>query len=234
MKSIVITLLLLLPQALLAEGLPAERHIAVSGQAYVEAVPDIAIVHVSIEHLASNLLQAKSKVDEVTSGVIKAVSSLGVREEDINASDIQASPQYDWTQNGQVYRGEQVSRTISITLRKIDLYSKLVHALIKGGITRINHIELDFSSREQLQNKALEKAIVNVKEKARVIAAAFGAKVGKVYRISEIPPPAVFMPQSERLQATKAMDASSDPGESLKVGKQRIHQDIQAVFYLED
>jgi uncharacterized protein len=234
MKPIVIALLLLLPQALLAEGMPAERHIAVSGQAYVEAVPDIAVVHVSIEHLASSLLQAKNKVDEVTAGVIRAVSPLGIREEDIIASDIQASPQYDWTQNGQVYRGEQVSRTISITLRKIDLYSKLVHALIKAGITRVNHIELDFSGREQLQNKALEKAIANVKEKARVIAGAFGAKVGKVYKIGEIPPPSVFMPQSERLQAAKAMDAASDPSENLKVGKQRIHQDIHAVFYLED
>lgn len=234
MKPMVISLLLLLPQALLAEGLPAERHIAVSGQAYVEAVPDIAIVHVSLEHLASSLLQAKNKVDEATAGAIKAASSLGIREEDIVASDIQASPQYDWTQNGQVYRGEQVSRTLSITLRKVDLYSKLVHTLVKAGITRINNIELDFSNREQLQNKALEKAIANTREKARVIAAAFGAKVGKVYKIGEVPPPAVFMPQAERLQAMKAMDTAAEPSESLKVGRQRIYQDIQAVFYLED
>lgn len=234
MKPIAISLLLLLPQALLAEGLPTQRHIAVSGQAYVEAVPDIATVHVSLEHLAPSLLEAKSRVDEITAGTIKAASSLGIKDEDIIASDIQANPQYDWTQNGQVYRGEHVSRTLSITLRKVDLYSKLVHTLVKAGITRINHIELDFSNRDQLQHKALEKAIINAREKARVIAAAFGAKVGKVYKVGEVPPPSVFMPQAERLQAMKAMDAATEASESLKVGRQKINQEIQAVFYLED
>jgi uncharacterized protein YggE len=233
MKPVFISLLLLFPQALLAEGLPDERHIAVSGQGYVEAVPDIATVHVSIEHLAATLLQAKARVDEVTANTIKAATAMGIKEDDIIASDIQASPQYDWTEKGQVYKGEHVTRTISVTLRKIDLYSKLVHTLIKAGITRINNIELDFSNREQLQNKAMEKAIANIKEKARVIAAAFGTKTGKVYKISEIPAPSIFEPQMERLQA-KAADTGTDPAESLKVGKQKIHQDIQAVFYLED
>ncbi|HEY3487194.1 MAG TPA: SIMPL domain-containing protein, partial [Gammaproteobacteria bacterium] len=158
----------------------------------------------------------------------------GIKEEDIIASDIQASPQYDWTQNGQVYKGEHVSRTVSVTLRKVELYSKLVHTLVKAGITRIDHIELDFSNREQLQNKALENAIANIKEKARVIAAAFGAKVGKVYRIGELPAPSIFMPAAEHLQAMKAADAAAAPGESLKVGRQKIYQDMQAVFYLED
>jgi uncharacterized protein len=234
MKRIFIFLLLLCPQALLAEGLPAQRHIAVGGQGYVEAVPDIATVHVFVEHLASSLLQAKSKVDEITSSTIKAASSLGINEDDIIASDIQASPQYDWTDKGQVYKGEQVSRTISVTLRKVDLYSKLVHTLVKAGITRIDHIELDFSNREQLQNKALENAIANVKEKARVIAAAFGARAGQVYKIGEIAPPSIFVPQTERLRAMKTADAAAEPNESLKVGRQRIYQDIQAVFYLED
>lgn len=234
MKPMLICLLFLWPHVLLAEVLPAERHIAVSGQGYVEAVPDIAIVHVSVEQLDSSLLQAKSKVDQITANTIKAVSSMGIKEEDIIASDIQASPQYDWTQNGQVYKGEHVSRTLSVTLRKVDLYSKLVHTLVKAGINRINHIELDFSNREQLQNKALENAIANVKEKARVIATAFGAKTGKVYKIGEIPPPSIFMPQAERLEATKAADAAAEPSESLKVGRQKIHQDIQAIFFLED
>jgi uncharacterized protein len=235
MKPIFISLLLLFPQALLAEGLPAERHIAVSGQGYVEAVPDIATVHVSIEHLATNLLQAKTKVDEVTANTIKAAAALGIKEDDIIASDIQASPQYDWTEKGQVYKGEHVARTVSVTLRKIDLYSKLVHTLIKAGITRINHIELDFNNREQLQNKALEKAIANIREKARVIAAAFGARTGKVYKISEIPPPSIFEPQMERLQAMEAKTAdSNEASDNLKVGKQKLYQDIQAVFYLED
>lgn len=236
MKPIFISLLLLFPQALLAEGLPAERHIAVAGQGYVEAVPDIATVHVSVEHLAANLLQAKTRVDEVTANTIRAIraaSALGIKEDDIIASDIQASPQYDWTEKGQVYKGEHVARTISVTLRKIDLYGKLVHTLIKAGITRINNIELDFSNREQLQNKALEKAIANIKEKARVIAAAFGAKTGKVYKISEIPPPSIFEPQMERLQAMKAAD-STEGSDSLKVGKQKLYQEIQAVFYLQD
>ncbi len=234
MKRILICLLLLLPQVLLAEGLPTERHIAVSGQGYIEAVPDIATVHVTVEHLASSLLQAKTKVDEITAGTIKAVSGLGIKEDDIIASDIQASPQYDWTENGQVYKGEHISRTISVTLRKVELYSKLVHTLVKAGITRIDHIELDFSNREQLENKALGNAISNVKEKARVIAAAFGAKVGKVYKIGELSPPSIFMPQAERLQAMKAADAAATPSESLKVGRQKIYQDIQTVFYLED
>jgi uncharacterized protein len=234
MKRMFICLLLLSPQALLADGLPIERHIAVSGQGYVEAVPDIATVHVSVEHLDSSLLQAKSKVDEITASTIKAASSLGIKEDDIIASDIQASPQYDWTEKGQVYKGEHVARTISVTLRRIDLYSKLVHTLIKAGITRINHIELDFSNREQLQNKALEKAIANIKEKARVIAAAFGARPGKVYRIGEIPPPSIFEPQMERLQAMKTADAGAEASDSLKVGKQKLYQDIQAVFFLED
>jgi uncharacterized protein YggE len=231
MKHIFI-LLLLFPTILPAGSLPPERHIEVNGQGYVDAMPDIATVHVAIEHLASDLLQAKTKVDAITAGTIATALSLGVSADDIHASDIQASPQYDWTQNGQVYKGEHVSRTVSITLHKIDLYSKLVHALVKAGITRINHIELDFSNREQLQNKALEKAIANVKEKARVVAAAFGSKAGKVYRIREAGPQPVFL--AESLQAIKRDAATAAPSDSLKVGKQKILREVQAVFSLED
>jgi uncharacterized protein YggE len=226
--------MLAFPQALLAEGLPTERHIAVSGQGFVEAVPDIATVHVAVENLASSLLQAKTKVDEITAGTIKAASALGIKEDDIIASDIQASPQYDWTEKGQMYKGEHVSRTISVTLRKVELYSKLVHTLVKAGITRIDQIELEFSNREQLQNKALENAIANVKDKARVIAAAFGAKVGKVYKIGEVPPSSVIMLKGELSATRTTADSATAPSESLKLGKQKIYQEIQAVFYLMD
>ncbi|HEY3486789.1 MAG TPA: SIMPL domain-containing protein [Gammaproteobacteria bacterium] len=234
MKRIFTCLLLLCSQPLWADaGLPSERHIIVGGQGYVEAIPDIATIHIAVENTAPTLLQAKNKVDEITANAIKTVSTLGIMEEDIIASDIQASPQYDWTQNGQVYKGEYVSRSISITLRKIDQYSKLIHTLVKAGISRINNIELDFSAREQLQNKAMTKAIANAREKARVIAGGFGAKTGKIYKISETAPPSIFMPQAERLQALKAAD-SAEANASLQVGKQKIYQDIQAVFYLED
>src|SRR5690606_21133677 len=130
-----LALLLLSAPALAGSGLPDERHIIVNGHGYVEAVPDIAILHLSIDATAESLLQAKDTVDRNTDLAVKAALKLGVKQDDIAASDIHASPQYDWQPAGRVYRGEQVSRTVDITLRDVSRYGQLVHALIKAGIS---------------------------------------------------------------------------------------------------
>lgn len=230
MKPLLACIGLLLSASAFAAGLPDARHIIVTGQGHVEAVPDIATLHLSVETTDPSLAEAKNRVDTVTGRVIEAARALGIREEDIGASDIHANPQYEWRQGERSYRGERVSRNIRITLRNIDRYGKLVHRVIEAGVSRISHIELDFSDRDKLESQALQKAIVAARRKAGVIAKSFEARLGEVYQIDEAPAPSPPEPYAERLQA----DTTPDGGDSLKVGKQKIQREIRAVFYLED
>lgn len=229
--------LLLTTLALFVHTAAAEQcllpQLSTQAEGYVEAVPDIAVVNVTISHTAKTLAEAKRQVDTIGNGVIRAADLHGIGKDDLQASRIQAAPEYDWSGGQRVLRGQQVSRQFELKLRDIDRYGALVQALADAEVTRIDGIRTEFSKPDQLEEKALQQAIANVRSKASGIAKGFDRKVKDVINISEsggAPGPG---PYELRASFAKAQMADAGGEAALTVGKQRIVKSVAATFRLD-
>lgn len=206
--------------------------LSAQAEGYVEAVPDTVVVDITISHTATSLAEAKKRVDQIGNGVVRAADQQGIRKDDVQASKIQAAPDYDWNNGQRNLRGQQVSRQFELKLREVDRYGALVQALADAEVTQINGIRTEFSRQQQLEQEALAEAIANVQAKAKTMAAAFGRKLEGVINVSEdggSPPPAPYELRAKTMTASAAGSNESE----LTVGKRRVVKNISATFRLD-
>ncbi len=199
---------------------------------FVEAVPDIVVVDITISHTAATLAEAKKHVDQIGNDVIRAADQQGIRKDDVQASKIQAAPDYNWSNGQRTLRGQQVSRQFELKLREVERYGALVQALADAEVTQINGIRTEFSKQQQLEQEALSQAIANVQAKAKTMAASFGRKLEGVISVNEdggSPQPAPYELRAKTMTAATPGGTESE----LTVGKRRIVKNISATFRLD-
>lgn len=216
-----------------AESSCMPPQLSTQAEGFVEAVPDTVVISVTISHTAPTLAEAKQRVDAIGTGVIRAADLHGIGARDLQASKIQAAPDYDWSNGTRVLRGQQVSRQFELKLRDIDRYGALVQALADAEVTQINSIQTEFSTIDKLEQQALKKAIANVRDKAAGMAAGFDRKITGVVAVSE--GGAVHPGQNYEMRAdfAKAQMAGSGGGAALEIGPQRITRSVSATFRLD-
>jgi uncharacterized protein YggE len=216
-----------------ADGICVPPQLSAQAEGFVEAVPDIVTISVTVSHTAPTLAEAKQRVDAIGNGVIRAADLHGIGPRDLQASKIQAAPDYDWNNGMRVLRGQQVSRQFELKLRDIDRYGALVQALADAEVTQINSIDTEFSTIDKLEQQALKKAIANVRGKAAEMAAGFDRKIVGVIAVNE---EGSGRPQPHyelRADFAKAQMAGGNGGAALKVGPQRISKRVAVTFRLD-
>lgn len=206
---------------------PDNPHIIVNGLGQIEQVPDRAIIRFEVSAIATTFSLAKQSVDAIISRAIKAAKKAQVHEDGINASKINASPQYDWQEKSRTYKGERVSRQVEIRLGNIERYNSLVEGLLASGISRLQPVELDFSDRKSLENRALMLALDDAKQKANAMAEHLGTTLEGVFQIAPLEQNSMVS-----RMAMRATAESSDDRAPLKPGKQTIRQEIRVVYLL--
>src|SRR5690606_2300178 len=109
----------LLPAAAGAAESCVPPQLSTQADGFVEAVPDLVVVDVSASALADTLTQAKGQVDAVGANIMKVADQLAMRREDVQASRINAAPEYDWNNGQRVLLGQRVTREFELKLRDV-------------------------------------------------------------------------------------------------------------------
>jgi uncharacterized protein YggE len=170
-----------------AGALPDSEHVYVSAVGETKAVPDIAVFSLSIEKVLNDLKEAKTDVDRRTDSVLQLAKKLGMKPDDAKSTELRMYPKYDWQDKTRVFQGYCVSRDITLTLRDVGKLTQLVDGLVEAEISEIEHTEMQSSVQDDLEARALADAIAKAKQKAQSIASQFGADLGPVFSVSEVP-----------------------------------------------
>ncbi|AKH68320.1 hypothetical protein IMCC21906_00627 [Spongiibacter sp. IMCC21906] len=226
-KRFSIFLLAFAPMVALAASLPDQPHIVVAAEGEVEAVPDIAHLHLQISETRDTASAAKAEVDKRTKMALNAAREQGVSEENIRASQIRVYPDYEWNEGKRLLRGQRVERTVELKLTDLSRYGSLLDGLVLAGITELGSVSFDLSNLDELVGQALEAAVANAKAKAEVLAKGFGRKLDGVFHVDESGA-APVMPERARLM----MDAKGSSESSMLFGKQAVTAKLQVVFLL--
>lgn len=167
------------------EPVAEQDHISVVGVGEIEQEPDQAIVNVSINAKQPNLPEAKRLADDKYRKVLAVLNNLAIDEKHIKATRVSAQPEYEWSNNKQIYKGERVSRSLAITVNDLGKVSPLMQALVENGVSTIDAINTGFQDPKALQQKALAAAADDAKTKAKFLAERLGRSLGSAYLISE-------------------------------------------------
>ncbi|PKH22661.1 oxidative stress defense protein [Enterobacterales bacterium CwR94] len=174
----------LTPLSTLANELPNGPHVVTSGQASVDATPDIATLAIEVNVSSKEAAEAKKQADDRVAQYFDFLQKNGIEKKDINAANLRTQPEYDYLKDGKsVLKGYRAVRQVQVTLRKLDKLNDLLDGALKSGLNEIRSVELGVANPDQYRVKARQAAIENATSQAEALAQGFKAKLGSVYSI---------------------------------------------------
>jgi uncharacterized protein YggE len=183
-----------LPKPVMADDDPI-RLITVKGEARDFIVPDQAKITLNIMGTSPRLAQAKTRHDEKLKKLLKIMRKHHIKDSKIRTQQASTQPiyHYDNKLKKQVSDGYQVRSTLVVTVTDTDKLGSLLERVSKASIEAKNpkrynqflRVHYELSDPNKARDALLAKAISNAREKAKRMARAAGASLGRVQRISE-------------------------------------------------
>ncbi|HEY4555985.1 MAG TPA: SIMPL domain-containing protein [Lysobacter sp.] len=171
-------------------ALPPTRHILVYGDAQAQAIPDRFRVRVAFSALDADPGVARQRIEDSVATVIARLRKAGVGERDIVATSLSIEPEnrYDEKQRMQVFAGTRVRRSLTARFARKQALEQFLAGLETSQELSVSDVATEVSDEPALRAALRAKAIESTREKAGVIAASYGARLGAVYSVSDVAP----------------------------------------------
>lgn len=204
--------------------------ISVSGEGKIKVIPDEATITVAVENTGKESAEVKKKNDEAVDKVLKVIKQAGIATADFQTQRVNLYKNYDYNTKKYSYVANQM---ISIHLKDLKKYDKLMMDLVDSGINNIQGVAFQSSKIKEFERQARKEAMLNAKEKATdYVSVLAGQKVGKALLISENSATNYPRPQVYAMKSI-AMESDSMPRETLAIGEIEIIATINVSFILE-
>lgn len=210
--------------------------VTVSAKGSTSAVPDRAELHFGIRTQADTAEEAQKDNSKNVDAVVKVLKKNGIKEEKIQTSMYDVSPQYDWnTGDGSKVIGYSAFSNLSVKDVAIDDAGKLITACTNAGANEFNGISYSSTQYDALYAEALKKAVSAAQAKAQVLAEAAGRKLGDVKTLSEGYQDMTYANTSEKVYAAAGMGAAEDsaPSANILPGQAEITANVTVTYILQ-
>lgn len=167
--------------------LPASPHVVVSGDAKVNAAPDMVLIRLAVEANNSSPGRAKSQVDEAVNRYLDVLKRHGVPTTEVTASQLTLNEDFDYdSRDRRVSRGHLAERTVSARVQSVESFNAIIDEGLAAGMTSIEGVTFQSSQADALRTEARAQAAAVSRERAQELATAFGARLGPVYSINSV------------------------------------------------
>jgi hypothetical protein len=205
---------------------------SVVGSGTVYAKADIANIEVGLKTstkktAAEATAESTDKMNKITAELTK----LGIADKDMQTSNYTLSPVYNYTNaKGQELVGYEVTQTLTLKIRDLSKIGDIIAKTTEQGANQVGNISFTIDDEFALKNQARELAISKAKEKATLIAAQSGMKLGEVKSVIENTDPVV-----SPIMYTNAKVMSDSVGGGLastniQTGQNEIKVDVTLVY----
>lgn len=224
-------------------GVSATNVISVSGEGEVFAVPDIATISFSVREESKKVSDAQNKVSAKIKTTLTAVRKLGIPDKDIKTQNYSSSPKYEWQSRTvscmgmncpspypgkQVLVGYEVSQSVTVTVRNLDLVNGLVDTLGQASVTDMNGPNFAIDKQDELKAEARKEAIDKARAKAEVLARDLGVTLVRVVSFSEGQNYPIY---ARTMMAEGMMSASKDAiTPELPQGEEKITSQVTVTY----
>ncbi|WP_299701201.1 SIMPL domain-containing protein [uncultured Pontibacter sp.] len=207
--------------------------ISVNGIGEVKLPPDEVVISLGVEMREKTLEQARKQTDSKAAAIIAYLRKQGVDAKDIQTSYVNLQPIYSSNQFGKAEPDFYMAqKTMTVVIKKLDKFDALLSGLYENGVNRIDDIAFRVSNIEKHQVEARKRAVADAKQKANALTNELGAKVGKVYSISEHTP--IISPRMDYAKVAMDMEmAQGGGGPSIAGGQVTVTSNVNVSFVIE-
>jgi uncharacterized protein YggE len=234
-------------------ALPQARHILVYGEAQARAIPDRFKIEMTFSTTDASADVARRKVEQNLQGAIAKLKAVAVQENEIVATALQIEPSndYDQAQHKQVFKGIAVTRKLSARFSGQASLKQFLSGLVTSEEVQVSGVTTELSTEPELRKQLRQKAIESTRDKADVIARAYGVHLAGLYSVSDTAPqfdygitegdwPAMYRWDAsdgqttlDRIEVTGSRISQADM-ESFETGYVNFDDKIYAVFLITD
>jgi uncharacterized protein YggE len=202
--------------------------IEVTGSAEMDIIPDEIYVSVTLREFMFE--RKKQPIASIEKDFKEVTNNLKIDNKLISLEGVYGTYDYDYkTQK----RGEFLNaKTYIIKFSDLEKYNQLVMMLDKKGIENVHIQRTGHSKMEEYRRKVKVEALKAAKEKADLMLAAIGKKVGDVQLIRERDNNMGYHPPMY-LKSNVAMDANSESGgQPIEMQKIKLRYEVEAHFLI--
>jgi len=214
MKKILLILAIIAAMPMLAQQNLERSMVSVTGEGEVKVAPDQVLIKSRIEHEGASAAKVKRENDEVVAQVIKYLKSQNIDEKDINTEYVNLNKKYDYNDKTHSYVANQA---ISIKLRDLKDYERIMKGLLENGLNRIDEIQFMSSEIGKHKKEARKLAVLDAQNRARELAQPLGQNIGKAVSISEMNyrsvQPVYRMDAAVEMSSAKGSEQTIAPGQ---------------------
>lgn len=202
-----------------ADGAP----LRVSGSGSVAAEPDRATFSVGIEETGDDADAVSDRLAARVEDVREALRSDGIEEDAIETSRFRLREQRQGT-------GYEATHSLSVEVDDVDRVGELIDTAVEAGADGIGRVNftLEESTRAELREQALERAINDAREEAEHVA---GVKEMEIVGVAEVDvEDRGFSPFQTRYAVTEADDAADT---DIQEGDVDVSASVSVTYVIE-
>ena len=167
--------------------------ISVSGQGVIAGVPDTLSVNIGVSLIRDTVGEAVADAAEVTDGVISALGSEGVAEEDIRTADYSIFPEFafffeeDFGRERQELIGYRVENRLLVKIRDLERAGEIIDSATAAGGDQVvvSGVFFGLEDNQELLEEARAAAWSDAQSKATQLADLAGVELGAVTTVRE-------------------------------------------------
>lgn len=204
--------------------------VLVTGDSIIQAIPDTAILNISVVSQARRALEAQQDNANKSDAVIRALKSAAGAGAEIKTSGYSLQPIRVYKE-GQppLITGYEARNSVTVALADLQKVGPVIDAAAGAGANDVGGISFTLRKDRPARDQALAEATREAVSKARVIAEALG---GRIVRIVEVQEEGVQRPRPvyEDQMQMRTMAATATP---IEIGTLDITSRVQLIAEIE-
>ncbi len=162
------------------------RSATVIGLGSKTITPQKAVVSFSVVYQNANRNQANTEGDRIYNNILNNLSQFNPTSIDKNTPQITGTSRNS-LDNGNLVRNTnfQYTNAARVTVEDLDKVNELVSTIYQNGATEVTQVRYLPENEDKVEDELGKLAVQDAKSKAKQMAAASGARVGKVISIQE-------------------------------------------------
>ena len=211
--------------------------ITVSGTGDMLAVSDIASLYVNLNKEGKTAKEAQDLLNTEIGKVLTYLKNQKIADKDIKSEYGGLNPKYSYEQptcytypcptKDPKIIGYTSSQAITIKIRVVDSASEIRTGLAGVGVTDISGPTFSIDDEQAFKDQARSKAILDAKNKAKVLAGELGVKLGHVVNFNENLGGGNYPMYAKTMMADSV---SAAPAPTLPKGENKITSDVSITY----
>lgn len=142
----------------------------VTGNGEIIAQPDYVQIQIEVRAEGKDVSLAQQENARVMNRVIESLLALNIPREAIQTAAYTISPNYDYIEGRQVFRGYEVQNAITVKITDISQAGTVIDTAIQNGANHVSAIQFKIEDSDAYYQRALNLALINAIAKAKSMA----------------------------------------------------------------